>query len=123
MKNIYLIERHQGDHDDYRVTPVKAFECVLEATVFVNLCNLDIKLMLDKMEVYNKKYGIGIHGFQNKFENATDMMDDKEFKIWLDKHDKEYNEILETFKHDDLEFADTPIVYEIRKIELVKKDY
>lgn len=121
---IYLIERHQGNYDDYRMTAVKAYESELEAKEFIDVCNKDIKPMLDKMEEFDKKYKIGYYAFQDKFNNDTiKFANDEDFQNWCDIKDNEYNEILETFKHEELEFADFPIVYEIKKIELVKRNY
>lgn len=123
--NIYLIERHQGNHDDYRVTPVKAFEEYYKAKEFIDVCNKDVKVMIKKMKKYDKKYSIGINAFQDKYHyhyNIIKMMDDKEYQKWCDKKDNEYNEIISTFKHEDLELADAPIVYQIKKVLLVRKD-
>jgi len=119
---IYLVERHQGDHDDYRVSAVKAFEEYYMAKEFIDKCNKAIRPMLDKMEEFDKKYSVGLWAFRDKFNNNTmDMLSDKEYQDYEEKKNDEYNQIIETFKYEELEFADTPIEYEIRQVLLVKK--
>lgn len=117
---IYLVELESGDHDDYGILPVKAFENETEAQKFIEICNKDIAILIKKLRIFQDKQYKKFVEFENKFGIAC--MDEPEYIDWAGKQGEESKEIYESFIHDKLDCISEPAEYIITEIELIREN-
>jgi len=129
---IYLIQRHEGSHDDYRVTSLKAYDNKKVAKELIKIYNKDIKIVLEKDKLFYEKQQEDFLNFENKFDvwsdlnennddsNYSKMLDSKEYISWSENNEKKYLKILALFKYEKFDYIDATIEYTIQEIEFIK---
>lgn len=82
---IYLVIRHQGQHDDYRSDPVKAFKDEEKAKEFISLCNEEAKRIREEIQAWKD-----IHADLFKLPEFVEISEDEDEDEYFDKIDKQF---------------------------------
>ena len=131
MSNIYLIIKHDGMHDDYRETPIKAFEDKDTAETLVIKYNQAIDPINKKINQYYFDTRQQLLDIEEKFncwdeddedmENYDKMCNSQEYKDMISKQDKYYESLCNSFPYEKFDYINEPITYSVKKIELIEK--